>query len=154
MKYLHTSSAYPGWTVIASAGLPPETLRNVTMALYAISPEEIWHSQWLPATDFARIDKLFKELRFGPYEYLRHWTAERIWKEYSLWILLLPQRSSLAFSTPFAATCSYAGEPRNWQQHQTGSIDWKSERNCSALQHCRSRTAAAYFSRRLLLGGH
>lgn len=88
MKYLHTSSAYPGWTVIASAGLPPETLRNVTMALYAISPEEIWHSQWLPATDFARIDKLFKELRFGPYEYLRHWTAERIWKEYSLWILL------------------------------------------------------------------
>lgn len=82
MKYLHTSSAYPGWTVIASAGLPPETLRNVTMALYAISPEEIWHSQWLPATDFARIDKLFKELRFGPYEYLRHWTAERIWKEY------------------------------------------------------------------------
>ena len=105
MKYLHTSSAYPGWTVIASAGLPPETLRNVTMALYAISPEEIGTVSGFPRPTLLRIDKLFKELRFGPYEYLRHWTAERIWKEYSLWILLLPQRSSLAFSTPFAATC-------------------------------------------------
>ena len=34
------------------------------------------------ATDFTPVDTLFKELKIGPYEYLRHWTLRRFLSEY------------------------------------------------------------------------
>ena len=37
---------------------------------------------WGMATDFTPVDTLFKELKIGPYEYLRHWTLRRFLSEY------------------------------------------------------------------------
>ena len=88
MIYRHSSEAYPGWTLMASDTLSPVVLRDVTQALFMIPPEEIAGAKWLPATEFARVDKLFETLKYGPYDYLNHWTLERIWREFSMWIVL------------------------------------------------------------------
>ena len=42
---------------------------------------------WSLATNFEDINKLFRTLRVGPYEYLRHWTVRRVFEEF--WPVLL-----------------------------------------------------------------
>lgn len=72
---------YPNWTVSTTPNTPPEISRKVTAVVLAL-PEQIDGLHWSVATDFTRIDTLFKELEIGPYEYLRHFSFRRFFSEY------------------------------------------------------------------------
>lgn len=41
---------------------------------------------WSLAPDFSATDRLMKDLRIGPYAFLRGWTLSRLWEEYRLYI--------------------------------------------------------------------
>lgn len=72
---------YPNWTISTTPKTPPEVSRKVTAAVLGL-PEQIDGLHWSVATDFTRIDTLFKDLEIGPYEYLRHFSFSRFLAEY------------------------------------------------------------------------
>lgn len=79
-----TSTAlYPNWTFSTLPTTPPEVSRRVAAALLAMEPIENG-LHWGIATDFRPIDRLFLDLKIGPYEYLRTFSFWRFVQEHSL----------------------------------------------------------------------
>ena len=80
LRCLTSTALYPDWVFAATAEAKPELSRRASAALFSM-PE---NSQvyWSIASDFTRIDSLFKDLRIGHYSYLREWTFRRLWQEY------------------------------------------------------------------------
>ena len=80
---------YPGWTVSSTPRADSNLVRRITLALLAMPPTEKG-LHWAVATNYQSVDRLYKSLRMGPYEYLREWTVERLiehyWKEVA-WLL-------------------------------------------------------------------
>ena len=52
------------------------------MALLFAMPPTSNGMFWSVAPSFSATDNLMKELKIGPYDFLRHWTIERLWTEY------------------------------------------------------------------------
>lgn len=88
LSYAHTSKAYPGWTFMAGPDASPYVTRDLTVALLTLPQEDIWGGQWLPTTDFSSISELYKDLKMGPYAYLKSWTVSRVWAEYKLAVVV------------------------------------------------------------------
>lgn len=82
-----STELYPGWTFLVTPNLDAETTRRVALALLGMKPGA-GGLHWSVATDFSRVDDLFRTIRRGPYEYLRQWTVRRVWDTYKVWILL------------------------------------------------------------------
>lgn len=80
---------YPSWTVATTPAMTPEISRLVLQALFEMRPTSIDGLYWSAATDYASVDAIFRDLRIGPYAYLREWTVSRILKEYGPWLAVL-----------------------------------------------------------------
>lgn len=99
----YSTSAYPGWTMAVVPHTPAAITHRVALALLSMKPDETPAGySWSLATNFEDINKLFRTLRVGPYEYLRHWTVRRVFEEF--WpVLSLPSRRLLDLGAPLVA---------------------------------------------------
>lgn len=83
-----STDLYPGWTVAVANHTPAVITRHLATALLALSPEDTQGGYTISyATDFKRVNDVFKRLRIGPYAYLRDWTVERVVTTY--WPVLM-----------------------------------------------------------------
>ncbi len=85
---MRSTALYPTWTMATTGNTDPRLSRLVTRALLEIPPIGSDGLYWGVATDFTPVDKLFRDLRIGPYEYLRHWTIRRFFEDYWPWIMI------------------------------------------------------------------
>lgn len=83
-----STKLYPNWTFSSLPSATPELTREVARALFSM-PKLDNGLQWGIASDFTEVDKLFRELKIGPYSYLRTWTWERLFEEHRQELLLL-----------------------------------------------------------------
>lgn len=80
-----TSTAlYPNWTVFITPHANPEIARKAASVLLAL-PAGTLGEHWTVATDFTPVDELFRNLRIGPYEYLRRWSLTDFLTHYWEW---------------------------------------------------------------------
>lgn len=83
-----STTLYPGWTFAASPGVSPEMTRRMTKRLLDIQPGDLISGYTVSVTtDYGKVETLFKKLKRGPYEHLRHWTLKRVWE--LLWPMIL-----------------------------------------------------------------
>lgn len=80
---VHSTDLYPNWTVSTLPSTPPEVSRRIAAALLSMPPG-VNGLHWSVGTDFRSIDRLFLDLKIGPYEYLRKFSFARFVREYSL----------------------------------------------------------------------
>lgn len=80
---VRSTALYPNWTISTTPSTSPETSRRIAAALLAMPPIENG-LHWSLATDFRPIDRLFLDLKIGPYEYLRKFSLTRFISENSL----------------------------------------------------------------------
>ena len=78
----HSTDLYPNWTVSTLPSTAPEVSRRIAAALLSMRPIENG-LHWSIGTDFRSIDKLFLDLKIGPYEYLRTFSLWRFVREHS-----------------------------------------------------------------------
>lgn len=85
-----STKLYPNWTFSSLPSAPTDVTRKVAQALFSM-PAQVNGLQWGVASDFTEVDRLFRDLKIGPYRYLRTWTWERIVKDHqqALWITVL-----------------------------------------------------------------
>lgn len=65
-----STALYPNWTFVSTKRVTWEASRDVTVALLAMPPTT-QGAAWGVVSDFAAVDNLYKDLRAGPYSYLR-----------------------------------------------------------------------------------
>lgn len=91
-RCLHSTALYPNWTIVSTSRAPWQVSRDVTAALLSMPPTRGGFS-WAVVSDFASVDELYKNLRRGPYEYLRVRTwqdfVERWWPVFAIGLLLV-----------------------------------------------------------------
>lgn len=78
---------YPGWTVSSTPLTSPELASEVTQTLLSMPAVSGLH--WAIATNYQSVDDLYRTLKMGPYEHLRHWTLEGFVTRYWAWLLFL-----------------------------------------------------------------
>ena len=79
---------YPSWVIASTPATAPQVSRLVARALLQMRPAGSKELYWSVATDYASVDGIFKELKIGPYAYLREWTMERFFAEYGEYLLI------------------------------------------------------------------
>ena len=80
---------YPSWTVASTKFADPRISRMVTRMLLQMPPVGDDGLYWGVATDYSRVDALFRSLRIGPYAYLRDWNLRRFLDEYGMLVAFL-----------------------------------------------------------------
>ncbi|MDP3670082.1 MAG: PhnD/SsuA/transferrin family substrate-binding protein [Telluria sp.] len=83
-----SSRLYPDWPIAALRHTPPQLSRQVAVALLSMPPGERGY-RWAVPADYQLVDELFRELKIGPYAYLRQWTFEGLLRRYWGWLLLI-----------------------------------------------------------------
>lgn len=86
LKLLHSSATYPAPTLVSGRSMNPAELQKVLTALLTMPPDRLGAQWTIPAGSDA-VNRLTRDLRIGPYEHLRHWTLERVWREYRPWVI-------------------------------------------------------------------
>ena len=86
LRCLTSTALYPDWVFAATTEALPELSRKASAALFSMPEDSAMY--WSIASDFTRIDRLFKDLKIGHYSYLREWTFKRFWQEYR-WVVLV-----------------------------------------------------------------
>ncbi len=85
----YSTAMFPGWTFAVAPHTPPILTRHIASSLLALDPKRTASGFEISfTTDYARVNDLFKRLRIGPYEHLRHWTIERAWRAAWPFVLL------------------------------------------------------------------
>ena len=78
----YSTDMYPGWTIASVPHTPPVITKHVAMLLLNLRPDMTPGGFTVSiATEFDRVNDLFRSLKAGPFAYLNHWTLERIWDE-------------------------------------------------------------------------
>lgn len=77
----HSTDLYPSWTISTTRHISPEKAKEVLQVLLAISPTEKG-AFWGLASNYHGVDSLFKDLKLGPWYYLREWTVNRFLSTY------------------------------------------------------------------------
>lgn len=80
-----STELYPNWTISSVPSLTAPELRRMFEILLQMPPTSSGMF-WSLAPDFSATDRLMKDLRIGPYAFLRGWTLSRLWEEYRLYI--------------------------------------------------------------------
>ena len=83
-----SSRLYPDWPIATLRHTPAELSKQVSIALLRMPATTDGHSWAVPA-DYQVVDELFRELKAGPYAYLRQWTFEGLLRRYWGWLLLI-----------------------------------------------------------------
>lgn len=84
---MRSTDLYPGWTVTMTSSKDTQISTRIVKALLAMPVDPSNGMGWSVATDFHRVNEVFRLIKAGPYAYLREWTLTRIWHEY--WQVLL-----------------------------------------------------------------
>lgn len=79
LRCAHTSRTFANWTVGAMKHVPSDVASRISASLLTMPPQTDAGIRWSIANSFSNIDDLYKALKFGRYDYLRHWTLERFW---------------------------------------------------------------------------
>lgn len=87
LRCAHTSRLFPNWTVGAMKHVPSETAKQVALALLSMPSQTNAGIRWSLANSFSEVEILFRTLKLGRYEYLRHWTVRRVWNEFWPFVL-------------------------------------------------------------------
>lgn len=66
-----SSPVYPDWPLAKARDTDPELAKKVATALLALQPPE-GQASWTVPLDYQPVHDLFRDLKIGPYEYLRH----------------------------------------------------------------------------------
>lgn len=82
-----STDLFPNWTFYATAHADPEVARKAASALLGLTPID-GNLRWTIATDFTQVDKVFFDLKEGPYEYRRHWTFKQFWERYGTGVIM------------------------------------------------------------------
>lgn len=86
----YSTDMYPGWTIASVPHTPPVITKHIAMLLLNLKPEMTPGGFTVSiATEFDRVNDLFRSLKAGPFTYLNHWTLERVWAEAKGGLLLL-----------------------------------------------------------------
>lgn len=83
-----STDLYPSWTIATTSATDPNVSRLVTRVLLQMRPQGEKKLYWGVATDFSSIDQLYRDLKTGPYAYLREWTVRRFVSEHREWFIL------------------------------------------------------------------
>ncbi len=84
-----STELYPGWTMTVTAGVDPAWTSELTEVLLRMPPSVDGGVSWSIATEFGRVNEVFREIKEGPYRYLRAWTLQRIVHEYGAILVAL-----------------------------------------------------------------
>lgn len=85
---LRSTDLYPSWVAAITPSTPPALSKAVVETLLDMPPTPSGHF-WSVGTNFQKVDAMYRRLELGPYEYLRRWTFDRVWREYSALIVLV-----------------------------------------------------------------
>lgn len=89
----HSTTQYPNATLAALPSLLPEYSRKIAGVLLSAEPNGPAQYHWSLTTDYGSVDNLYKELKLGPYLYLREWTAKdflkKTWPFISIFVVIL-----------------------------------------------------------------
>lgn len=66
----HSTALFPNWTIVSTSRAPWQVSRDVTAALLSMPATREGFS-WAVVSDFVSVDELYRDLKRGPYEYLR-----------------------------------------------------------------------------------
>lgn len=83
-----SSRLYPDWPFAALGHTPTELSKRIAIALLAM-PRTADGYSWTIPSDYQIVGELFRELKIGPYAYLRQWTFEGVLRRYWGWMLLI-----------------------------------------------------------------
>ncbi|MHB9103323.1 MAG: sensor histidine kinase [Sulfuricella sp.] len=83
-----SSRLYPDWPIAALRHTPAELSKQVAIALLRM-PRTADGYSWAVPADYQVVGELFRELKIGPYAYLRLWTFEGVLRRYWGWMLLI-----------------------------------------------------------------
>ena len=84
----HSTRLYAAYTFSAATATSGNVAKDVTLALLNMPPTQKTAFTWSVCTDFKEVDSLFKDLKIGPFAYLKHMTFERFLEEYRLFLIL------------------------------------------------------------------
>ena len=87
LSCLHSTASYPGFVFAGLPAASSQMVKDVTVALLTMK-ELPDGSGWGFASNFNAVKNLYKDLRLGPYEYLRTWSARALWEQWS-WVFWL-----------------------------------------------------------------
>lgn len=127
-----SSPTYPGWAFAATRHTPPELGREVLLSLLALPPDGRGQFWGVPA-DYQPVHEMLRELRVGPYAFLReqdlatlarrYWPLAAaaavfllLWAAYTLRVEVLVQRRTRELSEALAARDRLADGMRASQQ--------------------------------------
>ena len=83
-----STELYPNWSFSATHAATPEQSRELLAIVLSMKPLPDGRC-WTIATDFSSVDLLMKDLRIGPYEFLRSWSVWEFLREYRPLIVTL-----------------------------------------------------------------
>jgi two-component system sensor histidine kinase TtrS len=83
-----SSRLYPDWPIAVLRHTQAQLSKDVAIALLRM-PRSADGYSWAVPADYQVVDELFRELKIGPYAYLRHWTFEGLLRRYWGWLLLM-----------------------------------------------------------------
>lgn len=85
-----STALYPGWTIAVSNHTPAAITRHLAVALLELAPDDTPGGYTVSfTTNFESVTELFRRLKIGPFEYLRHWTVRRVLETYWPFLALL-----------------------------------------------------------------
>ncbi len=84
---MRSTDLFPGWTVAMTSSMDPAVTKRLVEALLAMPVDEASGMGWSVATEFARVNDVYRVIKAGPYAHLREWTLSRIWASY--WQLIV-----------------------------------------------------------------
>ena len=84
----HSTELYPDWTFASLPVAGSALSKQVTAALLTMAPTADGQ-EWSIASDFGPVDQLFRELKIGPYQYLREWTLAGLVQRHWPWLMFL-----------------------------------------------------------------
>ncbi|GBG01333.1 sensor histidine kinase [Azospira sp. I13] len=80
-----TTRLYPGWAFAAAPATDPALSRQVLLALLSMPPDAGGLSWTVPA-DYHPVHELLRQLRIGPYAFLRETGWDSLWQRYWPWV--------------------------------------------------------------------
>jgi two-component system sensor histidine kinase TtrS len=83
-----SSRLYPDWPIAVLRHTQAQLSKDVAIALLRM-PRTADGYSWAVPADYQVVDQLFREIKVGPYAYLRLWTIEGLLRRYWGWLLLM-----------------------------------------------------------------
>lgn len=85
---LRSTDLYPGWTVTVTSSNDTALTTRIAKALLNMPENPDNGMGWRIATEYERVNEVFRLIKAGPYAHLREWTIKRIWEEHWEMIML------------------------------------------------------------------